>query len=270
MSSNKKITCFSSKGRPLTNNEKCPDSDSCCQTAEQCRPDRLCVANKDKDVIVRAGCNTYPWSDNCAKICIEEDSSGILPRVNICQDGSYCCVKDTTCCVDRRGIFLNNDGSIKGRANEPISHTTSSKIPIVGTTSTTTSTTSTTALTETPTETPTDNATRAYTGFTEGPAVGPPAATTSPEIPQPASSGISQSAKFGIGFGVAFGIILLVLIGYFAWRNRQLKKQLQMNPAAYPTYGQTSKMSEIPVELPTPHHAPPSELDGYYGQGSRR
>ncbi|OJD28151.1 hypothetical protein ACJ73_00436 [Blastomyces percursus] len=251
MSNQRKVICFGSTGNQFGNNTKCPDSDSCCQTAEQCRPDRLCSSNSDPDTLIRAPCSVYPWNGNCAKVCIEEDSSGFLPRVNICPDGSYCCVKDTTCCVDKRGFFLNDDGTIKARANETMPQPTSS------------STVSN--------EPPTDAPTVTTTGLpTDRSITSPPAATSPGDNPQPASSGLSQQAKFGVGFGVAFGIVFLLVIAFFAWRKRQQKNRLQMNPAAYPTYGQTGKTGEIPVELPTPNNAPLSELEGHYGQRSNK
>jgi hypothetical protein len=65
-----KITCFSPAGVEYANNTKCPNSDSCCQTTEQCRPDRLCESNKDPDILVGALCANYPWTyATCATIC---------------------------------------------------------------------------------------------------------------------------------------------------------------------------------------------------------
>ncbi|OAX81989.1 hypothetical protein ACJ72_03665 [Emergomyces africanus] len=262
MSQNDGIKCYGSKGNIFNNNTKCPNSDSCCQTVEQCRPDRLCLSNKDLDILVRAPCSVYPWSNNCAKVCVEEDSSGFLPRVNICQDGSYCCVKDTACCVDKLGFFLNDDGTIKARANETTPDTTT-KVPI-------TTTPPSTTLDKQPTEAPTQASTNAPgPGFSQGPTTDSPTPTASAEVPPPASGGISQPAKFGVGFGVAFGGVLIIIIAYFAWRNRQRKNRLQINPAAYPTYGQKNKIGETAVELPTPQQGPLSELEGYYGEGHR-
>ncbi|PGH04031.1 hypothetical protein GX51_03701 [Blastomyces parvus] len=256
MSSQKKIDCYGSGGNTFRNNTKCPDSDACCNTAAQCRPDRLCVADKDPNTLVRAPCSVFPWNADCPRICIEEDSSGFLPRVNICADGSYCCVKDPTCCADKSGFFLNDDGTIKGRANETMPEpTTSSKTnspaepPTIATSSSVSS--------EAPPNGPTP---------TDGSITGPPAATSSADNPQPASVGLAQPAKFGVGFGVAFGVVFLILIAFFAWRKRQQKNRLQMNPAAYPTYGQKGKVGEIPVELPTPSNPPVSELEGYYSR----
>lgn len=80
MSSQQKIICYGSTGTRFGNNTKCPDSDSCCQTVEQCRPDRLCVSNKDSDTLVRAPCSANPWNDNCAKVCIEGESAVILEQ----------------------------------------------------------------------------------------------------------------------------------------------------------------------------------------------
>ncbi|PGH18038.1 hypothetical protein AJ79_00664 [Helicocarpus griseus UAMH5409] len=249
MSSSKKITCYGPTGNQYKNNTQCPDSDSCCQTAEQCRPDRLCNANKDVDQIVRAGCKYYPWSDNCAKVCVDEDSWPYLPRVNICNDGSYCCVKDVTCCVDKRGFFLNDDGSIKARANETTLETSSTTIA-----SRTSSTESSKAdPTKGPAFPSSSISSSAFPGALPGSAPNENPETTS-------SSGVPQGVKYGVGFGVTFGVLFLALIAFFIWRSRQKRNRLQMNPAAYPTYGQTKKMGEKPVELPVSQATPRSEL----------
>jgi hypothetical protein len=66
-----KITCYSYQGAKYDNNTKCPDSDSCCQTEPQCRPDRLCSSNDNSQVLVRATCVNEPWTlSTCAKICL--------------------------------------------------------------------------------------------------------------------------------------------------------------------------------------------------------
>ncbi|KLJ09145.1 hypothetical protein EMPG_15443 [Blastomyces silverae] len=262
MSSQRKVVCFGFTGNDFGNNTKCPDSDSCCQTAEQCRPDRLCSANNDPDTLIRAPCSVYPWNGKCAQVCIEEDSSGFLPRVNICADGSYCCVKDPTCCVDKRGFLLNDDGTIKARANETMPEPTSSKTS--PSTEPPAITTSDAVSNEAPPPAmPTD-------GSITGTITSPPAVTSPADNPQPASPGLSQQARFGVGFGVAFGVAFLILIAFFAWRKRQQKNRIQMNPMAYPTYGQTRKTGDIPVEMPTPYQPPLSELDGYQSFGSRK
>ncbi|KGQ01834.1 hypothetical protein PAAG_11409 [Paracoccidioides lutzii Pb01] len=222
-----KITCYDTTGSAFWNNTKCPDSDSCCQTVGQCRPDRLCTSNNDPNTLVRATCKYFPWSNNCAKVCINDNDIGtFLPRVNICADGSYCCVKDSTCCIDKRGLFLNHDGSIKSRANQTIDSTTLMTSPFA-----------TSAMSST---------------YSKAPQSTPPGAA-------PPSSGLSQEAKIGIGFGISFGLVLLLVFVLFVWRT-QKNKRFQPNPSAFPTYGATKKRFEIPVELPTPDRPRPQEL----------
>ena len=81
-----KITCYSYTGVGYTNNTKCPQNDSCCQTAAQCRDDRLCVANGGEDgIYVRATCVNRPWTlATCAQICLYGMSvfESLNPRVS--------------------------------------------------------------------------------------------------------------------------------------------------------------------------------------------
>jgi hypothetical protein len=44
-----------------------------------------------------------------------------LARVNICQDGSYCCDDQGNCCASKAGVFLNADGVVIGYANQSTS-----------------------------------------------------------------------------------------------------------------------------------------------------
>jgi len=123
-SGDKNITCFSFTGDiQYSNNTQCPGSGSCCQTAAQCRPDRLCSANNDNNTLIRAACIDRPWSlTSCSQICLYDPITFTLPRVNICQDGSYCCDNQTNtttnCCLDKLGVFLDQQGNIIGRANQ--------------------------------------------------------------------------------------------------------------------------------------------------------
>ncbi|KAN0073927.1 hypothetical protein V8E54_007864 [Elaphomyces granulatus] len=202
-----KITCYSYTGIGYTNNTKCPQNDSCCQTAAQCRDDRLCVANGGEDgIYVRATCVNRPWTlATCAQICLYDNSDGYLPRVNICSDGSYCCGNDTYCCVNKAGLFLSKDGEIIGYANQTTTTTTSAKPTSTTTTSTTTSTSSLTSATSSATQT---SASGSNT-----------------------SSGLSEGGKVGVGVG-GLALILLALF-WFLYRRRQ-KNKVTTDPRSYP------------------------------------
>ncbi|KAI9925077.1 hypothetical protein ASPWEDRAFT_45222 [Aspergillus wentii DTO 134E9] len=212
---NDTITCYSYNGVAYDNNVKCPNSDSCCATAAQCRDDRLCNSNDDRDIIVRAVCVYKPWTlATCAQICLYDDKRGYLPRVNVCSDGSYCCDNDTTCCVDKAGFFLT-DGVITGRAND--------------TTTTTSSATPTTSLTS---------------------STSPASATAS--ATDTSSSGLSSGGKIGVGVGVAVGglAILALALFWFLWRRR---KNAAAPPQQQPDYTTPPPPVPVPAEQPKPY-----------------
>lgn len=198
--SSDKITCYGiNSSHTYTNNTQCPGSDSCCQTAEQCRPDRLCTSNESDKVLVRAACSQNPWSSQaCATICLyglflvpcvwavgwlteQDNKDGFLPRVTICNDGCYCCQKDTNCCADKTGLWLSENGEILGRANEtsnPLASTSSSS---------------------------------------------PTASSTSTSSSSSDSSGLSKPATLGVGIGVGVGgaAVIGLLLFWFFWRRRK-------------------------------------------------
>jgi len=133
---NDTITCYDYGGQPFPGNLKCPDSDSCCETTSQCRSDCLCTSNNSTSVPVRATCADIPWSlQACVQVCLygariesmngknrtdtsEHSTSGYLPRVNICENGSYCCHDNPECCEDDDGAYLSSDGVAIGLANQ--------------------------------------------------------------------------------------------------------------------------------------------------------
>lgn len=45
----------------------------------------------------------------------ENSNPGSLPRVNQCEDGSYCCQIDTSCCANGKGVFLDEDGNVASK-----------------------------------------------------------------------------------------------------------------------------------------------------------
>ena len=61
------VSCFDWNGSAFANNTQCPDSLTCCNTASQCLPNRMCIGS---EVLIRPTCAVYPWDNQtCAQIC---------------------------------------------------------------------------------------------------------------------------------------------------------------------------------------------------------
>ncbi|KAF3481716.1 uncharacterized protein GIQ15_04475 [Arthroderma uncinatum] len=194
-----KITCYSYEGnKAYPNNVKCPNSDSCCETVEQCRPDRLCTSKDDPKTLIRAPCVHRPWTNSCAQVCLyDKKDTLILPRAVICEqpgpaNGSYCCDDSQTCCIDKAGFFLDDNGLLIGRANETENH---------------------------PTRTPSQ--------------IGVPASSTEPTSTtsrRPSSLthnefGLATTTKIGIGVGVGVLVLLLIIAGTLLFLRRMWRKK---------------------------------------------
>ncbi|KAI9695933.1 MAG: hypothetical protein M1820_008345 [Bogoriella megaspora] len=184
MSDTTNITCYDYDGTNFTEFNKCPNSDSCFKEPDQCLPTRL--VKRGGDLLVRPICANNPWSqETCAQICLYGNKGGYVPRVNICQDGSYCCDNDPNCCLDHTGVFLNQtNGIVIGRANETTNSATHA------------SSTSTSTM--------------------------PPKASS--VVTQYSDSSLSTGAKAGIGVGVAVAALLIIaaIIGIL-WKRRNRK-----------------------------------------------
>ncbi|KAK2878233.1 hypothetical protein FQN49_001034 [Arthroderma sp. PD_2] len=195
-----KITCYSfDSNREYPNNVKCPNSDSCCETLEQCRPDRLCTSKDDPKTLIRAPCANKPWTNSCAQVCLYDNKESlILPRAVVCEqpgpaNGSYCCDDNRTCCIDKAGFFLSNDGILIGRANETDDGPTSTPRPIGV----------------------------PATGY-----MGRPAGTTSaPVQTEDDEAGLSTAAKAGIGVASGVVVLLAIIAGTLLFLRRQRQKK---------------------------------------------
>ncbi|EGE05866.1 hypothetical protein TEQG_04877 [Trichophyton equinum CBS 127.97] len=204
-----KITCYSyDSKREYPNYVKCPDSDSCCETIEQCRPDRLCTSNEDPKTLIRAPCAYKPWTNSCAQVCLYDNKdSPVLPRAVVCEQtgpssGSYCCDDNRTCCIDRAGFFLDENGLLIGRANETDNSTLSPK-PIG---------VSVTALRS----------------------MGSASATSTPaRSPVKDNMGLSTVDKAGIGVGVGVAVLLAIIAGTLLFlRNQRRKRRTRADSAS--------------------------------------
>ncbi|RGP59797.1 hypothetical protein FSPOR_11048 [Fusarium sporotrichioides] len=224
--------CWGVNGKQWTDNKKCPGSSACCGPDATCMPNRLCQRKgQAKNQFVRGPCAVAPYDrKKCATICIREETNDRFPRVEQCDDGSYCCDYDSGCCVGGRGVFLDEDGNI-----EDNSTTTSSEISSAFLTSSTLSTflTEFSTTSSEPTATETEEA-EAETGDD------------------------SQGVKIGLGVGIPIAAIIAAVSTWLFLRRRSKK---QSPPPSYPV---TSKMHE---KSGNEISRTPQELDGHTAMG---
>ena len=62
-----KITCCDFEGTPYNNNTQCSGSCVCCQTSDQCNPNRLC--DDPHGSLIRPTCSHFPRT-NCSPLCL--------------------------------------------------------------------------------------------------------------------------------------------------------------------------------------------------------
>jgi len=198
------ITCYDYGGQAFPGNVKCPDSDSCCETTAQCRSDRLCTSNNSTAVLVRATCEDIPWSlQACAQICLysariesmngknrtdtsEDSTTGYLPRVNICENGSYCCDDNPECCEENDGVYLSSDGVAIALANQTTISSSASSTATVSSSASSAATVSSSTTQLSSTQTSSSNST----------------------------SGSSSGWKIGVGVGVPLGLLALCAVAF--------------------------------------------------------
>jgi hypothetical protein len=183
-----------------------------------------------------------------------DETTGVLPRVTPCSDGSLCCDDDDHCCDDGNGIFLDNDGEIADSAPSTTysygpERTAATFRTNRGSTSTTASSTS---------------------GSSTGSALAD--ATTSAAAAETSSDSDGDSSNgLAIGLGVGLPVAALIAGGLFFifwWKRRNARKsqseaakELQAESAA----PKTEYYSPVPnYELPT--NRPPVELDSGYAK----
>ena len=157
---------------------------------------------------------------------LEVTGTGILPRIQMCPDGSYCCNNDALCCDKKNGTFLDPSGNI---------------IPNPYTTKTTSQTSP--AAQETTVAATTVHAT--------------PSASASD------SQGLSAAAK-GV-FGAMAGVLLLTLIaaGLFVWRKRREVRNLKSKSMDSPPTTQLYDLYQHEQKAVIGY--PPAELRGVDG-----
>ena len=130
-----------------------------------------------------------PWD----RLIEQDKKDGTLPRVTICNDGSYCCQEDDGCCADKKGLWLSENGEILGRANE-----------------TSNPRTSTSSVSPTPSSTSTSSS----------------SSSDSSGLSKPATLGV------GIGVGVGGAAVIGLLLFWFFWRRWKNKHDIANNNIA--------------------------------------
>jgi len=168
----------------------------------------------------------------------EDSTTGYLPRVNICENGSYCCYDNPECCEENGGVYLNSDGVAIGLANQT---TISSSASSTATASSSTSLAATaTALVST-------------TQFSS-------IQTSSSN----STSGSSSGWKIGVGVGVPLGLLALSAVAFaLIYFNRHKRNKLKADmkgsdvgsdiPLTQAQYVDQAKPVEVwvePAELP--------------------
>ncbi|KAF2231013.1 hypothetical protein EV356DRAFT_552771 [Viridothelium virens] len=159
--------------------------------------------------------STYPLCLQ-ADLYLSETTTGFLPRINICDDGSYCCDNDPSCCVDKKGALLDaTNGEVISFAN-------------------TTNTSSSTSTSSTSTS---------VGPFTSYSISVSPLSTPSFIMQKPNRNSISKGAKAGIGVGVASGVFSAILIGLilFSFIKKKPPNQGHISKDSPPTSGESQK-----------------------------
>ncbi|CEI60437.1 hypothetical protein FVEN_g6572 [Fusarium venenatum] len=228
--------CWGVNGKQWTDNMKCPGSSACCGPDATCMPNRLCQRKgQAKNQFIRGPCAVAPYDrKKCAIICIREETNDRFPRVEQCDDGSYCCDYDSGCCAGGRGVFLAEDGSI-----EDNSTSTTSEISSAFSTSTILSTFSTFS-------------TEFSTTSSE-----PTTSSTEEADTETDSGGTSQGVTIGLGVGIPIAAIIAAVSTWLFLRRRSKK---QNPPPSYPVTSKMYEQSDNKTWIP-------QELDGHDAMG---
>lgn len=113
---------------------------------------------------------------------LADETGGYYPRVRRCDDGSYCCNNEPSCCSDGDGVFLDAKGNIVDTLDLP-------------------------------SDSPTDPA--------EPSPEKPSPEEPSPEEPSPSNPPDSTALKVGLGLGIPFAATLAGFGVWFVLRRRQ-------------------------------------------------
>ncbi|KAM0279203.1 hypothetical protein ACHAQH_004748 [Verticillium albo-atrum] len=227
------ITCYGVGGKEYANNYKCPGSNACCGSLDQCLPNRLCKSSGlSDDIFIRGPCSTDPYDEKeCAKICVyneRESSKGRFPQVTICEDGSFCCNNDAQCCERGRGTFLDERGNIIDGPESSSSSRSSAPTSAAA-------------------------ASTAANGS-------PPSETTGGSKPQSSGSDDSLGLKVGLGLGIPLVAIVSGLGVWFFLTRRRRRERLdtvEVGEAAPCAKGESTLGSTyVPSHGPTPQGSP--------------
>ncbi|RFN43901.1 hypothetical protein FIE12Z_11861 [Fusarium flagelliforme] len=222
---NNNRTCWGVDGQPWEENRKCPGSSACCGPDAECMPNRLCQRKgQAKNMFVRGPCAAAPWDmKECAVICVTEEENNRFPRVEQCEDGSYCCVdKNKRCCAEGRGYFLDDEGNL-ALGNSTESETTTSSLP--------TTTSSEAVSTSTQEPEPTQSSNNSTEEQDDG-----------------------QAMKIGLGVGIPAAIAIVAVSAWLFLRRRNKTKRAQVpHVVTAEMYGHNN------VKMPMS----PQELEGY-------
>ncbi|KAH7022546.1 hypothetical protein EDB80DRAFT_674168 [Ilyonectria destructans] len=217
----KTITCYGYGGIAFPNNSRCPGSNACCGVDATCLSNRLChKPNDGANTFLRGPCAVDPYdSGTCAQICLYNETTGILPRVNACSDGSLCCDDDSHCCDNGNGIFLDNDGQIADSAPSTTYSYGPERTAATFRTKQETTTSSTTVVTSSTV------ATTSVSGSTTTTSVATSTSSSAEESNSTGDTNNTSSLAIGLGVGIPVACVAAGLLGaWFWWRNRKVKK----------------------------------------------
>jgi len=225
------VTCYGVNGLGYQDNIICPGSNACCNRLEGCQPNRLCHnEGQNNSTFVRGPCALKPYnSASCAEICLysmfvlatknlwkvmhssnsqmTDETTGFLPRVTVCADGSYCCDAIPNCCESDQGVFLDAVGAI---TTGPLSSSSTTLPALSSKTTTESSSSSITANIVTPATSPGANSSQLSAAQSIS--------------PSSSRSGLSTGAKIGMGIGIPLILIILGgLVAMICIQRRRLK-----------------------------------------------
>jgi hypothetical protein len=253
-------TCYGYDGTAITDNQVCAGSNACCGATATCLSNRLCHNEGDNNgTFVRGPCAVQPYDPNtCAEICLygiaspylskialhitnfsADEVNGFFPRVNICDNGSYCCNDDVQCCSAGRGVFLDSTGAIVASPPSSTSSTMSTASSITSTSrvtsasSVTSASASTTLVSTTTSITTSPTNSQAQTSSSTASAT----ASSSPATADTSSS-LATGTKIGLGVGVPLGVLALGVLASTIWYQRRRIKiaEAQAQQGRDPTY----------------------------------
>ena len=144
---------------------------------------------------------------------------GLLPRVERCPDGSYCCDTDPKCCLKGAGTFLD------GRGNIVSTSSSSSSTPLP------TSDLSTSIPTAAVTNSPSSSG-------RQPDLTGSPSSTTLPnsaQTPVPNRTSFPVAAQVGIGIAVVFSFLSFVVLSVLFYQK--MRRRRQPKPPQTPPVG---------------------------------